>query len=356
MKNLTLIKTIWRKALSMALACVVSAAAFAVDFGPGKTSFNVTDLNGTYDVTFVGCQQDGLFVDLVNLTDYVLVDATGAQVKNSKVEPKMKDDFTVSLTVTNVESAPQGTYAIKVPAAAFCLSWMTYVTSDAFDVTLNLNNGTGPGPDPDPDPETDPTPEPQPGDIIFSLDNHKDDSSIYYRMGDIIESNRTGFSLRFDRVGIDSQDYPYCYKSNGGFVQFKDCSFTISAPAGMTIQKIVFVDGAPQSTTYDPANFVASGYADGVWSGSAQSVTFSTKEEQYPIYEYDEEDNEYITGYTTSVTAARISKIFVTLEGVLNGIESFDAATPVTIEYDLSGRRVNAAKGVTIAGGKKVIR
>lgn len=353
MKNFTL--NIWRKALTAVVLFVTSVAAFAADFEPAPTTFNVTDLNGTYDVTFVGCQKDNLFLDLINVTDYVLVDAKGEKVPYSFVVPEMKDDYTVSITVANVENAAAGTYYIKVPAQAF--GFLNMVFNDAFDVTLNLSNGTDPvNPDPDPDPEIDPQPLPQPGDAIFTLDDHKADTSIYFREGDILESNGAGVLLKFGRVGVDAQDYPYCYKSNGGFVQFKDCSFTISAPMGVKIKKVVFVDGAPTSITYDPDNFVAPGYADGVWTGDAQSVTFSTKEEQYPIYEYDEEGNEYITGYTTSMTAARIAKIFVTLEGVLDGINSIDAAAPVTIEYDLAGRRVNVAKGVTIAGGKKVIR
>lgn len=345
-------QTIWRKALSTLVLFVASVAAFAADFEPAPTTFNTADLNGTYDVTFVGCEKDGLWVEVVNVTDYVLVDATGTKVPYSFVVPEMKDDYTVSLTVANVENAPAGTYTIKVPAAAFCLTMMSNITSNAFDVTLNLTNGNEPV-----DPgtgEVDPE-EKHDGEIIFTLDDHKSDTSLYFHDGDILESNGAGVMLKFGRVGTDSSEYPTCYKSNGGFVQFKDCEFTISAPAGNNIQKIVFEDGAPLSTMYDLDNLEAPGYNEGVWTGNAQSVRFKTKEITYENWDEDEDGNEYITGYTTTVTGARVSKIYVTLERIPDGIESVGAKTTSIVVYDLTGRR-NGNAPIRIEGGKKVMR
>lgn len=344
----------WHKALATMICFVASVAAVAADFEPAPTTFNTADLNGTYDVTFAGCEKDGLIVEAVNVTDYVLVDATGTKVPYSFVIPEMKDDYTVTLTVANVESAPAGTYTIKVPAQAFCLSWMPNITSNAFDVTLNLSNGSepdGPGTG-----EVDPE-ENHDGEVIFTLDDHKSDTSLYFHDGDIIESNGAGVLLKFSRVGIDYEQYTTSYKSNGGFVQFKDCEFSISAPYGTKIQKIVFEDGAPLSTMYDLDNFEASGYNEGVWTGSAQSVSFKTKEITYENWDEDEDGNEYITGYTTTVTGARVSKIYVTLDKLPDGIESIGTAAGSTMAFDLAGRRTNAAqKGVMIVGGKKVIR
>lgn len=349
MKHFT--QTIWRKALSTLVLFVASVAAFAADFEPAPTTFNTADLNGTYDVKFVGCEKDGLWVDLVNLTDYVLVDATGTKVPYSFVAPEMKDDYTVSLTVANVENAPAGTYTIKVPAQAFCLTWMPNITSDAFDVTLNLTNGSEPV-----DPGTgEVEPGLEEGTVTFTLDDHKSDTSIYFHDGDIVESNGAGIMLKFNRVALDGEKYTTCYKSNGGFVQFKDCQFTISAPAGNNIEKIVFEDGAPLSTTYDLDNLEASGYYEGVWTGSAQSITFNTKVIESPIYDYDDEDNEYITGYTTYVTGARVAKIYVTLERIPDGIESIGNEASKTVVFDIMGRR-NSNASLRIEGGKKVMR
>lgn len=350
MKHFT--QTIWRKAFSTLVLFAASVAAFAADFEPAPTTFNTDDLNGTYDVTFVGCEKDGMWVDLVNLTDYVLVDATGAKVPYSFVTPEMKDDFTVSLTVANVENAPAGTYTIKVPAAAFCLTMMPNITSNAFDVTLNLTNGSEPV-----DPgtgEVDPE-EKHDGEIVFTLDDHKSDTSLYFHEGDILESNGAGVMLKFGHVGVDGSDYPTCYKSNGGFVQFKDCEFTISAPASNKIQKIVFEDGAPLSTMYDLDNLEGSGYTEGVWTGDAQSVTLKTKEITYENWDEDEDGNEYITGYTTTVTGARVAKIYVTLDRVPDGIESIGTKTTSTVVFDIMGRRNNNAS-IRIEGGKKVMR
>lgn len=350
MKHFT--QTIWRKALSTLVLFVASVAAFAADFEPAPTTFNTADLNGTYDVKFVGCEKDGLWVDLVNLTDYVLVDATGTKVPYSFVAPEMKDDFTVSLTVANVENAPAGTYTIKVPAQAFCLTWMPNITSDAFDVTLNLTNGSEPV-----DPgtgEVDPE-EKHDGEIIFTLDDHKSDTSLYFHDGDIIESNGAGIFLKFDRVGYDYEQFTASYKSNGGFVQFKDCAFTISAPYGSNITKIVFEDGAPLSTMYDLDNLEGQGYYEGVWTGNAQSVSLNTKVIESPIYDYDDEDNEYITGYTTYVTGARVAKIYVTLERIPDGIESIGNEASKTVVFDIMGRR-NSNASLRIEGGKKVMR
>lgn len=350
----TLLNNLWRKALSVLVLFVVSAAAFAADFEPAPTTFNTTDLNGTYEVKFAGCEKDGMWVELVNLTDYVLVDASGTKVPYAFVVPEMKDDFTVNFTVANVENAAAGTYTIKVPAAAFCLTIQPNVTSNAFDVTLNLTTGSEPV-----DPgtgEVDPE-ENHDGEIIFTLDDHKSDTSLYFHDGDILESNGAGVMLKFGHVGVDGSDYPTCYKSNGGFVQFKDCEFTISAPAGNNIKKIVFEDGAPLSTMYDLDNLEGQGYYEGVWTGDAQSVKLKTKEITYENWDEDEDGNEYITGYTTTVTGARVSKIYVTLDRVPNGIEGIGAATECQIVFDLAGRRAAAAqKGLVIVGSKKVIR
>lgn len=355
MKNSTLKHSCLNFFLTL-LFFVVATVAKAVDFEPAPTTFNVTDLNGTYDIVFEGCKSDGMFVEVVNLTDYQLVDATGAKVPYAFVMPEMKDEFTVSLTVSNVENAPAGTYTIKVPAQGFCLSWMPNITSNAFDVTLNLTSGSEPV-DPDGPGTGEVDPSPEEGDVIFTLDDYKSDTSLYFHEGDILESNGAGIMLKFGRVGVDYDIYTTCYKSNGGFVQFKDCQFTISAPTGTKMEKIVFVDGAPQSTMYDLDNIEATGYYEGVWTGSSQSVTFKTKEISYETYDEDEDGNEYVTGYTTAVTGARVSKIYVTLSGTVDGIESPAAAATTTVIYDLSGRRVNAAaQGVTIVGGKKVIR
>lgn len=352
MKNYTLKHSCLNFCLTL-LLFVVASVAKAADFEPAPTTFNVTDLNGTYDIVFEGCKSDGMFVELVNLTDYQLVDATGAKVPYAFVMPEMKDEYTVSLTVAGAENAAAGTYTIKVPAQGFCLSWMNTVTSDAFDVTLNLNTGT----DPDNPGTGEVDPSPEEGDVIFTLDDHKSDTSLYFHEGDILESNGAGIMLKFGRVGVDYDIYTTCYKSNGGFVQFKDCQFTISAPYGTKMEKIVFVDGAPQSTMYDLDNIEATGYYEGVWTGNAESVTFKTKEISYEIYDEDEDGNEYVSGYTTTVTGARVSKIYVTLSGSKEGIESNTVAAPATVVYDLAGRRVNAAaQGVTIVNGKKVVR
>lgn len=351
MQNFTL--SLWRKALSTFVLFAASVAAFAADFEPAPTTFNTADLNGTYDVTFVGCENNGLWVEVVNVSDYVLVDASGTKVPYAFVVPEMKDDFTVNFTVANVENAAAGTYTIKVPAAAFCLAMMPNTTSNAFDVTLNLTNGSEPV-DPGTGSEVDPE-EKHDGEIIFTLDDHKSDTSLYFHEGDILESNGAGVMLKFGHVGVDGSDYPTCYKSNGGFVQFKDCEFTISAPYGSSIQKIVFEDGAPLSTTYDLDNLEAYGYNEGVWTGDAQSVTFKTKEITYENWDEDEDGNEYITGYTTTVTGARAAKIYVTLSGLVDGIESIGTTAPKTIVYDLMGRR-NGNAAIRIEGGKKVLR
>lgn len=353
MKHFTLFSNLCRKALSLVMFLVVAGTAFAADFGPTPTSYNVTNLNGEYEVLFATIKESNLDVSIVTQEGITLVDAAGVAVPYAFVTPMMKDDYTVVFSVGGADNAAAGTYKIKVPQNMF--TYMSMVNNDAFDITLNLNNGTDPvGPV---DPDVDPTVQPQDGDVVFSLDDHKSDTSIYFQEGSIIESNGAGVLLKFTRTAVDSQGYTYCYKSNGGFVQFKDCAFTISVPAGVTIQKIVFTDGAPLSTTYDLDNFVADGYADGVWTGNAQSVSFATKEIQYPIYDYDEEtDEEYITGYTTSTTGARVAKIYLTVNGIIDGIERLDASAPVTVVYDLAGRRADAAKGIVIANGKKVIR
>lgn len=354
MKNFT--SKCW--AVAAAAFCLFAApeVAQATDFGPAPTTFTATEsLNGTYEVTLSTCSTAGMAAEIVNLSDYVLVDASGTKVPYAFVVPEMKDDYTVVLNVNNADEAPAGTYTIKVPAAAFCLSYMTSITSDAFDVTINYSAGGTV----DPGTEVDPV---NPGTganvATFTLDDHKSDTSIYFHDGDVINSNVNGVTLRFDRVGFDNSGYPTCYKSNGGFVQFKDCAFTIEAVNGLGLQKIEFVDGAPQSTMYDLDNFEGSGYGDNVWKGYDSRASFSTKEISYAIYDYDDEDNEYITGYATDVTGARVSKIYVTLDtDVLDGIGVLAPEFQTSVRYDLNGRRVaNGAAGISIEGGKKVIR
>lgn len=354
MKNFT--SKCW--AVAAAAFCLFAApeVAQATDFGPAPTTFTATEsLNGTYEVTLSTCSAAGMAAEIVNLSDYVLVDASGTKVPYAFVVPEMKDDYTVVLNVNNADEAPAGTYTIKVPAAAFWLSLMTNITSDAFDVTINYSAGGTV----DPGTEVDPV---NPGTganvATFTLDDHKSDTSIYFHDGDVINSNVNGVTLRFDRVGFDNSGYPTCYKSNGGFVQFKDCAFTIEAVNGLGLQKIEFVDGAPQSTMYDLDNFEGSGYGDNVWTGYDSRASFSTKEISYAIYDYDDEDNEYITGYATDVTGARVSKIYVTLDtDVLDGIGVLAPEFQTSVRYDLNGRRVaNGAAGISIEGGKKVIR
>lgn len=354
MRNFTLKHSCLNFSLTL-LLFIVTTAAKAIDFGPAPTTFSTTDLNGTYDVTLTICQAQGMAAEIVNMTDYQLVDASGAKVPYAIVVPEMKDEYTVSITVGNVENTPAGTYTIKVPEAAFCLSWMNNITSNAFDVTLNLTNG-GEIVDPDVPGTGEVDPGTEEGVVTFTLDDHKSDTSLYFHEGDILESNGAGILLKFGRVGVDYDVYTTCYKSNGGYVQFKDCQFTISAPSGTKIEKIVFVDGAPQSTMYDLDNIEATGYDEGVWTGNAESVTFKTKEITYETYDEDEDGNEYITGYTTTVTGARVAKIYVTLNSNPDGIQSI-TTTADSVAYDLAGRRVNAAaQGVTIVDGKKVIR
>lgn len=359
----------WASALVALFLSAVASVASAADFEPKPTVFTATEsLNGTYEVTFAGCASDGLTVEVVNLSDYVLVDASGTPVPFSFVAPEMKDDYTVVFSVNNVESAPAGTYTIKVPTAAFCLMDMPSITSNAFDVTINYNNGGTV----DPGTEVDPV-NPGEGDDVgtFVLDDHKSDASTYYSEGSVLTSNCSGLTLRFDRVGVDNSGYTTCYKSNGGFLQLKDCTFTITAPEGYGILKIEFVDGAPQSTTYDPDNIEAKGYDDCVWNGYASSVTFKTKVFSTPIYDYDDEDNEYITGYAETVTGARVAKIFVTLDSPVDkdpdGI-ALPTAQPDglnTVVYDLNGRvyptsQSQGAAGsnatIVIRNGKKVVR
>lgn len=341
-------------ALVSLLLFFIAGVAHASDFGPAPTKFVTENLNGTYEVTFVGCQSDNLIVDLVNLTDYELVDANGVKVPYTFVVPTMKDEYTVALTVGGADNAPAGIYTIKVPVAGFCLSWMTNVTSDAFDVTLEYNVGgtVDPGTG-----EVDPDPSTEDGVVTFTLDDHKSDTSLYFHDGDIIEGSGAGVMLKFGRVGVDYDVYTTCYRSNGGFVQFKDCEFTISVPQGTFIDKVVFEDGAPQSTMYDLDNLEAAGYDDGVWTGHAQSVTFKTKVIRSEIYDEDEDGNEYVTGYAEYVTGARVSKIYVKLSGTLDGVGVIAPSVESTVVYDLNGRRAAGnAGGVFISNGKKVIR
>lgn len=294
------------------LLFVVAAVAKAADFGPAPTTFSTTDLNGTYEVVFEACKQNSLDLHLLIETGYSLTDASGVVVPGSSVTVDMKDSYTMSFAVSNVANAAAGAYTIAVPAGA--VAFMTYITNDAFDVTLNLSAGTDPvDPGTDPvDPGTDP--EVKGNVATFALNAYKSSVSQYYREGDVIESDAAGITLKFNRTGMENATYSYCYSSNAGYTQFKDCQFTISAPAGTKIQKIEFEDGAPMSTTYDLDNFEASGYSDAVWTGNTESVTFATKELQIPIYSYDDDDNEYISGYTTSTSGARVSKIVVTLD------------------------------------------
>lgn len=352
------------------LLFAVAAVAKAVDFGPAPTKFTTNSLNGTYDVKFVGCESDGLYVTLVNLSDYVLVDANGVKVPFSFVVPTMKDDFTVSFSIAGADEAPAGTYTLQVPTAAFCLSWMNNITSDAFDVTIDYNNGGGTDPDPV-------VPDVNPGDAddvaTITLNDHKADASIYYRTGDVIGSNAKGVSLRFDRVGMDYEDYTTVFKSNSGYLQLRDCNFTITAPEGNGIMKIEFVDAAPNSTTYLIENIEASGCNEGVWTGYARSVSFKTAVASIPTYELQDvyndmtgeyEEEEVIVGYSETPLPARVKTIYVTLDGpadkdhsAIVAINASDttAAAPL---YDLAGRRISSAaqKGVFIQGGKKTIR
>lgn len=362
MQHFTLFVSKWASKLLVLILFAVSAAAHAADFGPAPLQFNTESLVGSYEITFEGCASDNLFVEIVNLTDYTLVDASGAKVPYSFVVPTMKDDYTVSLSVGGVEDAPAGTYTIHVPVAAFCLGIQSSVTSDAFDVTINYKSGSTTEPDTPGTDEVDPS---APSNVAtFYLDDHKSDNSLYFHDGDIIESNAAGIFLKFNRVGMESEQYSYSYKSNGGFVQFKDCQFAISAPYGMHIQKVVFDNATPQSTTYLLDNLVAQGYNEGTWTGNAESVVFKTDVISYPIYDYDDEDNEYIVGYSESITAARVKRIYVTLDADVdkpgNGIDGLSlptasaASAPV---FDIQGRRSSGAqKGFYIVNGKKVIR
>lgn len=315
----------WASALLTLFLFAVASVAKAVDFGPAPTKFTTTSLNGNYEVKFAGCASDNLSVEIVNITDYVLVDATGAKVPYTFVVPTMKDDYVVSLAVGGADDVPDGTYTIQVPAAAFCLAFVNNIVSNAFDVTIVVNGEGSVDPEPGVDPEQ---PALKSNQVLFTLDDHKSDASLYYRAGDIIESDGAGIMLKFDRTGMENATYSYCYKSSAHYTQFKDCDFTISAPAGVKIEKIEFADGAPMSTVYDLDNFEANGYADGVWTGSAQSVSFSTKVLQIPTYGYDDEDNEYITGYTSQTSGARVSTILVTLDQEVDHIGGGETPDP----------------------------
>lgn len=364
MKHSTLSSRSWLHAVLTLLLFAVAAAAHAYDFGATPVKFKSATLNGTYDVTFDLAVTTGFGVDVLNAADCKLLDAAGQAVRFAFVVPAMKDEQTASFSVAGADDAPDGTYTIKVPADAFHMPYFPITTtSDAFDITIVVGNDGGGNVDPD-------TPvDPSSGDNVatFEFGNYKGDASTYYHTDDYVKSNAKGVILNFDYVGMENDQYSFSYLTNAGFLQFKDCRFTISAPLDAHILKVEFVDGQPNSYIYDIENIEAAGMADGVWSGRASEVTFKTAVTEVPNYtEIETEDGEYeevITGYSTIATGARVARIYVTLDcdvtrtDVPNSIARPTATTAATSIFDLAGRRVlSEQKGLNIVGGKKVIR
>lgn len=322
----------WKTAAMMFVMFFVTIVANALDFGPTPTKFTTSSFDESFEVKFAVCEQANMDIALLGGTQYSLCDAKGAEV--AKVNLEVTGYYSFGLKVSGGDVAT-GTYTVSLPAGTFGLSIQPNITSDAFDVTF-VYSGGGETVDPDPNPGTGETTDPteQSNEAIFVMNDHKGSASVYYMEGQILTSDAIGVSLRFDRVGMENATYSYCYKSNAGYTQFKDCQFTISAPDGVKIQKILFEDGAPSSTTYDLDNFEANGYADGEWTGNAQSVTFSTKVLQNPIYGYDDEDNEYISGYTSEVSGARVAKILVVLDKDVEHTGKVDPEDPKDPEVD----------------------
>ncbi len=361
MKHFTLNSHSWTTLVLGILFFAVAGVAKAVEFGAAPTKFISSTLNGTYEVVFEDIASTNIPVGIVNMSDYEIVDASGQKVPFAFVVPEMKGDFAASFTVGGADQAPAGVYTIKVPQGAFQMIGVPReILSDAFDITIDCS-GNG---------EVDPGTEeeyvnPGAADNVatFVFDDHTSSASIYYKTDDFLSSNAKGVFLSFDRVGMESDTYSYTYKSGSGFIQLKDCEFTISAPLGSNIVKVEFVNAAPQSYLYALENI--SGAEEGIWTGSSNEVKFSLAGVETPIYdvqEIDGEDVEVIVGYTTTALAVHVSRIYVTLDCNVNKIGT-DGICSVVSEaeqsgiYDLAGRRTIAAeKGFFIVGGKKVIR
>lgn len=312
MKNFTL-KFSWLTSFVLVLMCAFSTAAQAFDFEPAPTTFKTTNLNGTFSVVLKGPQNDGMPVFFDSASPLTLTDEAGNAVAG-KVDAEIANNFTLVLTISGVaEPLASGNYKVVVPAGSCKLLVMTHITCDQFTITFDHTDSSV---EPGPGGETENPEEPVAKNVVtFDFTTYKSSISHYYQMGDQIQSNAEGVNLNFGRVGMENATYSYCYISNAGYVQFKDCAFTIEAPVDRKITKIVMENGAPTSYTYLLENLEAAGYNDGIWTGNASAVTFNTAELQTPIYAYDDDDNEYITGYTTSVSGARVSKIIVTLDG-----------------------------------------
>lgn len=297
----------------LALMCAFSISASAFNFEPVPTTFKTTNLNGTFSVLLKGPQDDGMPVIFGSNSPLTLTDEAGNAVAG-KVDAEIANNYTLVLTLSGVaEPLASGNYKVVVPAGSCKLMDMPHITGDQFVVTFDHTGSTV---DPGPGGETENPEEPVAKNVAtFDFTTYKSSLSHYYKMGDQIQSNAEGVNLNFGNVGMENDNYSYCYMSNAGYVQFKDCTFTIEAPVGRKITKVVMENGAPSSYTYLLENLEAAGYSNGVWNGNASAVTFNTAIVQTPIYAYDADDNEYIAGYTEQVSGARVSKIVVTLDG-----------------------------------------
>jgi hypothetical protein len=133
--------------------------------------------------------------------------------------------------------------------------------------------------------------------------------------------------------GLTPTRYFYVASRGNELQVYKNGTFTLTADEGKYIKAVHFVFGNSQ-TGLDADSGT---YADGTWTGSAKSVTFSTTGSRY-IY----------------------TIVFETEEGTPTAVQTIEAAkVPASNEiYDILGNKVNLMQkgNVYIIDGKKVLK
>ena len=133
--------------------------------------------------------------------------------------------------------------------------------------------------------------------------------------------------------GLTPTRYFYVASRGNELQVYKNGTFTLTADEGKYIKAVHFVFGNSQTGLSADSGT----YADGTWTGSAKSVTFSTTGSRY-IY----------------------TIVFVTEEATPTAVQTVEAAkAPASNEiYDILGNKVNLMQkgNVYIIDGKKVLK
>lgn len=197
-------------------------------------TFTITADNAIHKAVAVGGYfRYNSYCDFVDSDDYLVTSTPD------------EEQSTVTTTVTPVSSS----------CKSLKLSSNNAVYVQSLAISVDENGNVGPGPSPAATTAT--------FDFTDAIGR-----SVYYNAGAVITAPGTKVTLTVDAVAVNDRT---CYHHSNGQLRFeKNTTFTIAAPAGATIKSIA-IDGDYL------AGISATGYAGGMWTGSAQSVTFTVE-------------------------------------------------------------------------------